>query len=71
MKSYLNCLIKDWKKIFKQVLIKPLKSIAYPPSQVHFNIFSTHKRKGRLGVEIKPSLSPRTIFLKTEEFYNN
>lgn len=31
MKSYLNCLIKNWKKIFKQVLIKSLKkNIAYP-----------------------------------------
>lgn len=27
MNSYLNCLIRDWKKIFKQVFIKPLKNI--------------------------------------------
>lgn len=71
MKSYLNCLIKDWKKVFKQVLIKSLKRVLHTPAfPGAVQDFSTYKIKQKLVREMKSILRPGSLFLKVEESYD-
>lgn len=71
MKSYLNCLIKDWKKVFKQVLIKSFKKILHTPAfPGAVQDFSTYKIKQKLVREMKSILRPGSLFLKVEESYH-
>ena len=59
MKSYLNCLIKDWKKV--------LHTPAFPGA---VQDFSTYKIKQKLVREMKSILRPGSLFLKVEESYD-